>query len=60
MEIQQLECCNIKLKVYTRRERIEIYNLLGIEGETPRDTEDLVCSMMEEKMKISRMDMHEI
>ena len=53
MEIQQLKCRNIKLEAYTRRESIKIYNLREIEGETPGDTEDLVRSMMEEKMKIS-------
>ena len=60
MEIQQLKCRNIKLEAYTRRESIKIYNLPEIEGETPRDTEDLVRSMMEEKMKISKEDMNEI
>ena len=59
-EIQQLKCCNIKLEAYTRRESIKIYNLQEIEGETPRDTENLVRSMMEKKMKISRVDMNEI
>ena len=51
-EIQHLKCRNIKLEAYTRRESIKIYNIQEIEGETPRDTEDLVHSMMEEKMKI--------
>ena len=60
MEIQHLKCRNIKLEAYTRRESIKIYNLPEIEGETPRDTEDLVRSMMEEKMKISKEDMNEI
>ena len=60
MEIQQLKFRNIKLEAYTRRESIKIYNLQEIEGKTPRDTEKLVCSMMEEKMKISRLDMNEI
>ena len=60
MEIQQLKCRNIRLEAYTRRESIKIYNLQEIEGETPRDTEKLVCSMMEEKMKNSRVDMNEI
>ena len=60
MEIQQLKCRNIKLEAYTRRESIKIYKLQEIEGETPRDTEKLVRSMMEEKMKISRLDMNEI
>jgi len=60
MEIQQLKCRNIKLEAYTRRESIKIYNLQEIDGETPRDTEDLVRSMMEEKMKISQEDMNEI
>lgn len=59
-DIQQLKCRNIKLEAYTRRESIKIFNLQEIEGETPRDTEDLVRSMMEEKMKISREDMNEI
>ena len=59
-EIQQLKCRNIRLEAYTRRESIKIYNLQEIEGETPRDTEKLVRSMMEEKMKISREDMNEI
>ena len=59
-EIQQLKCRNIRLEAYTRRESIKIYNLQEIEGETPRDTEKLVRSMMEEKMKISRVDMNEI
>lgn len=59
-EIQQLKCRNIKLEAYTRRESIKIYNLQEIEGETPRDTENLVRAMMEEKMKISRVDMNEI
>ena len=59
-EIQQLKCRNIKLEAYTRRESIKIYNLQEIEGETPRDTENLVHSTMEEKTKISRMDMNEI
>ena len=59
MEIQQLKCRNIKLEAYTRRESIKIYKLPEIE-ETPRDTEDLVCSMMEEKMRFSREDVNEI
>lgn len=59
-EIQQLKCRNTKLEAYTRRESIKIYNLQEIEGETPRDTEKLVRLMMEEKMKISRLDMNEI
>ena len=59
-EIQQLKCRNIRLEAYTRRESIKIYNLQEIEGETQRDTENLVRSMMEEKMKISRVDMNEI
>ena len=60
MEIQQLKCRNIKLEAYTRRESIKIYNLQEIEGETPGDTEDLVRSMMEEKMKISSEDINDI
>ena len=60
MEIQHLKCRNIKLEAYTRRESIKIYNIQEIEGETPRGTEDLDHSMMEEKMKISREDMNEI
>ena len=60
MEIQQLKCRNIKLEAYTRRESIKIYNLQEIEGETPGDTEDLVRSMMEEKMKISSQDINDI
>ena len=59
-EIQQLKCRNIKLEAYTRRESTKIYNLQEIEGETPRDTDNLVRSLMEEKMKISRVDMNEI
>ena len=59
-EIQQLKCRNIRLEAYTRRESIKIYNLQEIEGETPRDTEKLVRSKMEEKMKISWEDMNEI
>ena len=51
---------NIKLEAYTRRESIKIYNLQEIESETPRDTENLVRSMTEEKLKISRVDMNEI
>ena len=58
--IQQLKCSNIKLEAYTRKESIKIYNLEKIEGETARDTENLVRSMMGEKMKISRVDMNEI
>ena len=60
MEIQLLKCRNIKLEAYTRRESIKIYNLQEIEGETPGDTEDLVRSMMEEKMKISSQDINDI
>ena len=60
MEIQQLKYRNIKLEAYTRRESIKIYNLPEIEGETPRDTADLVRSMMEEKMRFSREDVNEI
>jgi len=39
-DILQLNCRNIKLEAYTRRESIKIFNLQEIEGETPRDTED--------------------
>lgn len=59
-EIQQQKCRNIKLEAYTRRENIKIFNLLEIRGETPRDTEELVKSMFEEKMNISKEDVDEI
>ena len=61
METQQLKCRNkIKLEANTRRESIKTYNFQEIESEIPRDRADLVRSMMEEKMKISRVDMNEI
>ena len=59
-EIQQQKCRNIKLEAYTRRENIKIFNLPEIRGETPRDTEELVKSMFEEKMNISKEDVDEI
>lgn len=59
-EIQRQKCRNIKLEAYTRRENIKIFNLPEIRGETPRDTEELVKSMFEEKMSISKEDVDEI
>ena len=59
-EIQRQKCRNIKLEAYTRRENIKIFNLPEIRGETPRDTEELVKSMFEEKMNISKEDVDEI
>ena len=44
IEVQQLKCRNIKLEVYTLRENIRIFK-------TPGDTENLVRSMFEGKMK---------
>ena len=58
--IKQLRCRNIKLEAYTRRENIKIFNLPEIRGETPSDTEELVKSMFEEKMNISKEDVDEI
>ena len=60
IEVQQLKCRNIKLEAYTRRENIKIFNLPDIAGETPEDTENLVRSMFEEKMKIAKEDVDEI
>ena len=51
IEVQQLKCRNIKLEVYTLRENIRIFNLPRIAYETPGDTEILVRSMFEGKMK---------
>lgn len=59
-DVEQLKCRNIKLEAYTRRESIKIFNLPEIRGETPRDTEELVRSMFEEKMNISKEDVDEI
>jgi len=59
-EIQQQKCRNINLEAYTRRENIKILNLPEIRGETPRDTEELVKSMFEEKMNISKEYVDEI
>ena len=39
---------------------IKIFNLNETEGETPRETENLVRNMMEEKLGIIREDMNEI
>ena len=59
-EMEQIKCRNIKLEAYTRRENIKIFNLNETEGETPRETENLVRNMMEEKLGIIREDMNEI
>ena len=60
IEVQKLKCCNIKLEAYTHRENIKIFNLPEIAGETSGDTENLVRSMFEEKMKIAKEDVDEI
>ena len=59
-EIEQIKCRNIKIEAYTRRENIKMFNLNETEGETLRDTENLVRNMMEEKLGIIREDMNEI
>lgn len=59
-EVEQIKCRNIKLEAYTRRENIKIFNLKEKEGETPRETENLVRNMMEENLRIRREDMNEI
>ena len=58
--MEQIKCRNIKQEAYTRRENIKIFNLNETEGETPRETENLVRNMMEEKLGIIREDMNEI
>ena len=60
IEVQQLKCRNTKLEAYMRRENKKIFNLPEIAGETPADTENLVRSMFEEKMKIAKEDVDEI
>ena len=59
-EVHQQKCRNIKLEAYTRRENIKIFNLPEIRGETPSHTEELVRSMFEEKMNISKEDVDDI
>lgn len=59
-QVEQIKCRNIKLEAYTRRESIKIFNLNETEGETPRETEDLVRKMMENNLGIVREDMNEI
>lgn len=51
-EMELIKCRNIKLEAYTRRENIKIFNLNEKEGETPRETENLVRNMMEENLRI--------
>ena len=59
-EVHKQKCRNIKLEAYTRRENIKIFNLPEIRGETPSHTEELVRSMFEEKMNISKEDVDDI
>ena len=59
-EVHKQKCRNIKLEGYTRRENIKIFNLPEIRGETPSHTEELVRSMFEEKMNISKEDVDDI
>ena len=49
-EVQEFR--NTKLEAYTRRENVKIFNLQEVPGETPQDTEELVRSMLVNKMNI--------
>ena len=51
-EVEILKRRNIKLKAYTRRENMRIFGIKESAGETNEKTEELVRTMLTEKMKI--------
>ena len=51
-EVEILKRCNIKLKAYTRRENWKIFGIKESAGEPNEKTEELVRTMLTEKMKI--------
>ena len=50
-EVENLKRRNIRLEAYTRRESIKILGIQEPAGETNEKTEELVRTMLEEKMK---------
>jgi len=51
-EVEILKRRNIKLEAYTRRENLKIFGIKESAGETNEKTEELIRSMLIEKMKI--------
>ena len=51
-EVEILKRRNIKLEAYTRRENMKIFGIKESAGETNEKTEELVRTMLTEKMKI--------
>ena len=55
-EVMNLTRRNIKLEAYTRRENIKIFGIEDERGESNTRTEELVRTMMREKMNIPEED----
>ena len=55
-EVMKLKRRNIKLEAYTRRENIKIFGIEDERGESNTRTEELVRTMMREKMNIPEED----
>lgn len=55
-EVMNLKRRNIKLEAYTRRENIKVFGIEDERGESNTRTEELVRTMMREKMNIPKED----
>ena len=53
-EVTNLKCPNIRLEAYSRRENVKIFGIKESVGESNDKTEELVCKMMHDKMKIPK------